>query len=55
MLNVYVVVEGVFWWCFQMLVYYLKVLGGCGIMLVNIGVGLFNVKNIIDYLVVLCL
>lgn len=38
-----------------MLVYYLIVVDGDGIILVNIGVGLFNVKNIIDYLVVLCL
>lgn len=39
----------------QMFVYYLKCVDGDGIMLVNIGVGLLNVKIVIDYIVVLCL
>lgn len=35
-----------------MFVYYLKWVDGGGIMMVNIGVGFFNVKIIIDYIVV---
>lgn len=49
-------VEGIVLLCLlQMFVYYLKCVDGSGIMMVNIGVGLLNVKMIIDYIVVLCL
>lgn len=37
----------------QMLIYYFKCEDGSGIILVNIGVGLLNVKIVIDYIVVL--
>lgn len=36
-----------------MLIYYFKCEDGSGIILVNIGVGLLNVKIVIDYIVVL--
>lgn len=43
------------WKKYQMFVWYLIIVDGQGIILVNIGVGLLNVKIICDYLVVLCL
>lgn len=41
------------WKKYQMFVWYLVMVDGQGIMLVNIGVGFLNVKMICDYLVVL--